>query len=725
MGISEYINEKKKMGQFKNKQYIEFLRPVVNVFIGEFINKERECFIQFLHERVGDSPTVNCCQIILGEKKDCVEGGSYHLCITDVDSPTEYSINTWDNLIAQIEDSGQMYDKIKDFVIYIYNRVSNTAYPASGSIRINCILQADWVGMSILPHLVRTMKEQFQEYFEKGVELDSYCILDQKGYKREECGEERKIFNYLTLNELETLHESKTADMVYLLSNYTSKECLEVNSTRDIMHTAGLAILVKDGISVNTEGNDKDSYQDFSFREEAAAYQGCFHSLGKLKLEVDQDTIGYVVYKTIFDDLYHPIENSESMKIILSHMEIEKKELEHFFGQQINYRLFSKQTFYSLIKAPTINIAGFLQNSAGVLLSAVYGKALDYFWKINVSISKEGQKERIEEKGKKINTILRDAVVSGQCSLAEVYSMVKIIENAFLQYKEEYYEKYMASEQELKIWLENKIDTPNLQTTIKETGEPRVIYYLAEQYLNRRLHIEEAKNMYESVSECMTEIHKSVDYYKIQSGTMETASRDLNLLIQELETEEEDLLRGNIRNYYTQVARRIVEGNLSYTDFKRTLNYRICRKEILEEDIYREVIGYCDSQILNQDEFSRDISEEMLLRLKNYNRFTSEEAIYDLAFETIMRRRKYYANHVTFGGIYQEICFLVNPRNRFVKSTNHRMKALLAKQQLKLFFEHHYQGMDILFMEGCFTKESIHYYRLYQKAYEQLELSLM
>jgi hypothetical protein len=107
----------------------------------------------------------------------------------------------------------------------------------------------------------------------------------------------------------------------------------------------------------------------------------------------------------------------------------------------------------------------------------------------------------------------------------------------------------------------------------------------------------------------------------------------------------------------------------------------------------------------------------------NYNRYFSEETIYDLAFETIMSQKKYYASHVGVGGVFNAVGFLVNPNNRFVNCTNNRIKALLINHQLKLFFEDHFNGMDILFMEGCFPKESIHNYRLYQAAYESLRVA--
>lgn len=723
MGISDYINEKKKYGQIKKKEYIELLRPVVNVFIGDFVNQEKEFLMQFLNERIGNSNKVNCCQLTLGAKKDSTDDEIYNLQISDVDAVTEYSIKMWNTLQKQIENSEELNQSIKDFVIFIFNRVSTTAYTSRGRIRLNFIVQADWPGMSVLPTIVQTMKGQFSEYFANGVDLDIYCILDQKGYKSENFGEERKAFSYLTLNSLENIYENHIANMIYTLSNYTSLDCLEPDSMGDIMQTAALAMLVKDGVSVKDSSNDKDTYYDTSFKEEATAYKGSFYSLGKLKLEVDQDTIEYVVYKTILDDLYQSIENTDSMKSILTQMEIEKEDLEHFFGQQIKYGIFSSRTFYSLVKAKCTNIAGFLNDSAQDLLQAVYGRELEYFWKINVSISRDKQKELIDEKVRKINTALRDAYVNSQCSLAEVYSIITTVEKTFLQYTKDYYDKYLASEQELKSWLENKVDAPNLQTNVKETGEPRVIYYLAEQYLNKLLHVEEAKNMYEVVSECNKEIQESAKYYKGQSDTVKEAANELDQQIRELGTEDEELIRGNIRNYYTQIVNRIIESSISYRDFKRKLNSKICTKEVIGDAIYNEVINYCDTQILNNEEFTHDISEEMIRRLKNYDRFTSEEAIYDLAFETIMKRRKYYVNHVEFGGIYDAICFLVNPNNKFVKSTNKRMKTLLAQHQLKLFFEDHYNGMDILFMEGCFTKESIHYYRLYQKAYEMLESS--
>lgn len=720
MGISNFIRDKKKNGQMKRKENIELLRPVVNIFMGNFQNDEKEHLIQFLTERIGTSNKVNYCQISLGPGEEINDGQVHIIHITDVEEACEYTLEKWNLLHKQIEKSKQLPTIIKNFVNYIFNEVSTTAYASKGRIRLNFILQADWTGTAITSKLIQTMKDEFKEYFTNGVHLDVYCLLDQLGYTSEKYGEERKAFNYLCLDALDKAVEDQLVDMVYILANYTSIDCLEPDSIDEIMRTAGLAMLVKDGVSAKGNGYDRDTYADVSFKEEAAAYKGNFNSLGNLKLAVDHDTIEYIVYKTVFDDLYQSVENEDSIKNVITQMDIEKEQLELQCGSIMGTSVFPERLFCSMVKAQNINVASFLNDNAESLLNAVYGKSLDYFWKINADVNMEKQRDLIELKVKKINTTLRDAYISSQCSLAEVYIIITSVEKAFNQYTKEYYSKYMDTVQELKNWLSNRVEIHNLQAVVKETGEPRAVYILADQYLNKLMHVEEAQNMHSVVSECYIQIQESVKYYRSQSDTIKKAAEELDQIIKELESEDEKLLRGNMRNYYTRVTKQIMDSSTTYANFKRNLNTKICTKEVVGDSIYDDIINYCDSNILNNEEFDNDLSVEMIRRLKNYDRYTTDEAVYDLAFETIMNQRKYYASHTEFGSVFDAVCFLVNPNNTFVNSTNKRMKSLLAQQQLKLFFEDHFNGIDILFMEGCFAKDSIYKYKLYKTAYESL-----
>ena len=99
----------------------------------------------------------------------------------------------------------------------------------------------------------------------------------------------------------------------------------------------------------------------------------------------------------------------------------------------------------------------------------------------------------------------------------------------------------------------------------------------------------------------------------------------------------------------------------------------------------------------------------------------TEEAIYSLAFDTIMKEQKCFAKHIEFGKPYEAVCFLVNPDNDFVNSANDQMNKLQRSQQLQWFFEGFYNGMDILFLEGCFEVNDIYQYELYKRVDEQFE----
>ena len=90
-----------------------------------------------------------------------------------------------------------------------------------------------------------------------------------------------------------------------------------------------------------------------------------------------------------------------------------------------------------------------------------------------------------------------------------------------------------------------------------------------------------------------------------------------------------------------------------------------------------------------------------------------------------MKKRKCYANYTEFGKPYEAVCLLVNPENDFVNSTNVQMNKLQRNQQLQWFFEKHYNGMDILFLEGCFRVDAIYQYDLYKRVNETYEAEIL
>lgn len=180
---------------------------------------------------------------------------------------------------------------------------------------------------------------------------------------------------------------------------------------------------------------------------------------------------------------------------------------------------------------------------------------------------------------------------------------------------------------------------------------------------------------------------------------------------------------GNCVAYYSDIVKKILEEDDKFSSFVRNVNSKICAGELEGEDLFEQMITYCDENVLNDSRFEKDFSVEMLKRLKNFEKFNTEEAIYDFAFETIMNNQKFYVSYDSFSNVNKEVCFLVNPNNKFVSGTNKRMQTLKTNKQLKVFFEEHFNDMDVLFMEGCFELETMYNFQVYKNVCERMKRS--
>lgn len=717
MGIVEYLKEKRKSGQSWKRDNIELLRPVVNIFLGEFQESEIAILKETLEERIGVTQKVFFCQICLRKSESDVEDGIYRFVFSDVDSVEPYEVSAWDTLCQTAEQSAGLKKDVLDFVNNVFNAVSTVSYMSKGRIRLNYILKMDSVDVAVLPTITKVFNACFTEYFSNGVYADAYCLLDQKGYNCEEYGEERKALNYRNLTELDTLTKEKLIKLTYIISNYTSQNYLEVDYINDQMQTIALNMIIKDG---KTAGSEANAYSNDSFMQETGTYAGNFCSLGKLKLEVNNEIRSSVVYKTVFDDLCQSEFSDKLVDGLIKSMNIDKNDLEMKINELFVNRGFAEQMFYPMIINKQINNMDFISAKREELIENIYGRNLEFFWDLNYGVDLEKRNQLIENIVKRINQILADAYKNNECSLAEISQAITRAEDIFKKNVQEYECNYSDMRKSFDEWLERTSEIGNIKDKVKETDIIRAVYILACQYMEKRTAIVNSENYYYVCKGCLQGIKDSAVYYKNQADTIAKASVELKELIADMEQDNVPLVAGNMNTYYSRITKEYLQESAEYKEFKRDINNKICSRELVSDGIFDAIVQFCEENILNSEHYPDDISVEMLKRLKNYNNMTTDEAIYDLAFETIMNNKKYYANHTEFGQVYQAVCFLVNPRNEFVRCTNERMNTLLINQQMKIFYENHYNGMDVLYLEGCFDVEVLYQYNLYRKAWEEL-----
>lgn len=726
MGISEFILKKKAMKPIKQRQKIRLKKPIVNLFIGDFKAKEHEALISLLDDRVGLGCRINYVRISFtnsgGENERIMS-----LPIEGVAVPGAYEPKERENFQQEVS---QKMDKLRnlaaDYVNDIFNEVSTVSYPEKARIRLNVFVKPETMEAASLPYILPVLKEEFAVYFPNGVHVDAYVIMDQRGYKREERGDERKIFTYLSLNEIESLAVDKMIQMPIAMSNYVSGDYLDLECDEERMITSGLMMIIKDGMAASSSlvGEDKiDEYTDYSFIEDCKNNSGHWYSLGHFKLDVAEDLVDYIAYRALMVQMQKTTENL-SAKTKLSQMELTEDQIDQFCGNLIPMSSFPSQIFYSMVKNSNANVASMVNNPRRAVIHSIYGDNLDLLYKLNCT----NQYQRILEeqmviRSKKIQKILTAMYEEEGYTLADMNAATNYILQHLEAIQEQCEIKKEAQHHSMDEWLEEVAGIANLRDIVKDTGEPKAFYQLASQYLDHKvlnLHIEIKLSVVQAYIETVMMIAKQYSALAVSvEGAIGELSEDINLMLED----ELKIRSGNIEEFYSDLVTKVLEEDGKFASFVRKVNSKVCAGELEGEELFEQMITYCDDNILTDERFEKDFAVEMLKRLKNFEKFNNEEAIYDFAFETIMDNKKFYANYDTFSKVNSEVCFLVNPNNKFVTGTNKRMQTLKTNRQLKVFFEEHFNDMDVLFMEGCFELESMYNFKVYKNVYEKMKTS--
>lgn len=757
MGISEYIAKKKQIKAVKRDEKIMLLKPIVNILVGGFTQEEYGRLSGLLNQRIGDNGRIRGLKIAgesggnggtsrnggtsgsggisgndgndgsgsgNGNGADSGAGetaldGVFSLVIPGFQADEEYTLSGRARYQERTERSGTLQTSIGDYVNDVFNEVSTVPYAHKGQIRLNFIVKAESMEAAALGRLVKALKEGFWVSFPNGVNADVYLLLDQRGYKNSEQGEERKAFSYLAINEVRELKNGGTIKMPFLLSNYLSTDCLDKNAVFDIMTTIGLMMLIKDGQSAEAEGA-VDCYRDESFMEDCGM-DGDFYTLGHFKLTAAEDCIDYIVYKTVLDRMQVKAPNID-IRTKLSRMELLEDQIGGLADEILPLRGVRQQMLYPMVKNSAMNVAEFTNTGRQKLLQDLYGGNLDLFFRVNCE--EQYQESLVQETAactKRIRNVLKDIYENENYTVSDMNALLGGIRLHLGKTAGDTEEELDAQGKGMELWLEQKCDITNLKDKNKHTREPAAFYQLGKQYLDKKLQILHYTIKKKLVEQFRAEIDRSAAKYGMLAGRMKEASKELDSVAGLLMEKEPELCVGNLKDYYTLLADQILDESERFKTFETGLNSDIYAGDLEEEAIYGRIIDYCDGLVLSDARFEKDFSSEMLKRLINYDRFSSEEKIYDFAFETIMKHEVYYANFSSVAQMNREVCFLVNPNNRLVEGTKNRRQYLGASMQLKVFYEEYFTDMDVLFLQGCFKAESFYNYGVYESVYSRLK----
>ncbi|MCR5322051.1 MAG: hypothetical protein K6E85_02030 [Lachnospiraceae bacterium] len=717
MNITEYLKATHKT-QYHERDNITLLRPIVNIFAGEFDEDEKSILVETLRDRVGTSTRLHFCKICVLDTQ--VEDGICKLKLDAMNGIGEYEIEKWDNIRDGMKDSG-LPEAIKDYAATVFNEAGEFSFESRGWIRLNFIVKMDWAGTAAFDQILSCFKSEFGKYYENGVLTDVYCLLDQKAYSTEEHGDERKALNYRSLDLIEKLMSSKTMNPAFVLSNYTSRNVLEQGFPIPQLRTIALHMIIKDGKTAKLHEN---SFSEKNFTEEAKGMEGRLATLGSLNLEVDEGTRNQVVYKIVFSDLFDSVGENSAVSEMVTKLGINEDSVKNKVLSVRRRGSVSENQLYPLFMNEKVNPTRILNVNCDEIIEELFGKGLDYYFDNNLVMRDDSEKNSlINQIARQFEDTLLNIFADRKYSLSEIRDAMSEINSSLNDMVDTYKQNISSYEDGLDMWKRSNFQSRDLQKTEKETGVPKVFYQIALEYLGKRARLEQNRLAYEIVEGIKERVSEKVRYTLEQMRTFEEAVNDLEREIDEkIEQDNNDLKYGNIMNYYSmQVEKWINAHNSLYDRFVSELRNKISKNMIAGESIFEYVVKFCDENMLNSPEFSNDFSQEMVCRLKDYKNYHTDESIYGLVFSTIMDNKTFFANSITNGKVPNAVCFLVNPDNKFINSTNKEMNSLLLNQKMSWFFEKSFAGMDILFMEGCFPASRLYQYELYKGAFGRYE----
>lgn len=725
MKITDCIQKQRESRTLRKRENIELLEPIVNIFIGGFSSGDAGVLVDLLSGRIGDSDKVNYSSFNFSGKDAATMKKIRTYAVSDANMPPNYDLEGRKSFIDSLNASKELGIIISDYASEIFNSVARYTYQLKGVIRVNLIFKAEDIHAAALGRMIVLLKQSFGILYTEGVYIDAYCILDQREYSQSLNSKEKKAFAYLTLCELSKLAaDENKISMAFCLSNYDSRDRLMGDSndisTKSILTSVGLTMIMKDGICAKS-GQKNDVYDEKVFKESSRRNGEDLFSLGYMHLEKIPDAIEYVICKSILEK-YRESGGKINIETVLARLELTEKSFETIGDNVIGNPFTSRDILLSMVKDATVSVSEFNYKSRGEVIKEIYGANLDLFFDLN---SKADYMKRFEaELSRKIQEIRLKLENLYRNDRYTVYDLDKLLKEA-VNYMEETILKSLDMNNDsrrLDEWLLGREKTTGKYDIMKETREPVIFYKIANDYMLMKLEELRYEVYSKAYERLMDELRSLSTLYENRAKMVDSAIRDLEDSIDETLEGELDLQAGNYVSYYRFVIEEIIGRNRNnFKDFIQQMNSDICSGSIGEDHFYNSITMYCNDNIMADKCFNEDFSEEMLKRLRNFNRMDADEDVYNMAYNTILDNQTYFINIITTGAINNETCFFVNSASRFVENINGRIQELKKKNRIKIFYEDHFEGIDILFMEGCFGMQKIHGFTTMKQIYNELQ----
>lgn len=721
MNFIEFIEKKQKLRQKKKQEYIKLRKPVLNYFLGNYTKEEVHALSDTLEERVGGQEKIFYAffnQESLLEEFTAQEFQNQQIAEMEEE---EYSLSARQKLQENMGSIFALEPKLQDFAIYVFNHASKVQFMHKGRIHVNIFVRAEDLKACLLRQMTEGIRDSFIEFYPSGCSIDVFLLLDQAAYASADHGMEKKAFTYLTLKETECMVREKNISMAYCMSNMNSHGILnrEPSIVHEMLYDAALTIILKEGIPADVQG-DYETYKDESMKMNAGVREGTFYSIGSFKLEGIMEVISLIVYRTVFLKMMKEREQLDVAQY-MQRFEISREGMNRFLNQILPQIPFNELIWEGIVRNKSYKGTELANMPAGEGINKIYGRNLDLMLDLNCLKRFEVQeRDFMDQKLSQLKDRINELYFSDNFTIFEICKVVNEMLLVLKNEKEYSDQMYEAEMKTLKSWELSVFPLGQLRDKAEYSKDSKILYALAAAYLQKKQRILYSKARSRMAEQMEEGLQKMAEKYLAIADLVRQTADKLQETIRYAVEDELELRVGNCEYYYERITEEILDTSENFKKFIRDVNQSIGNGNFTVEELFEKVLDFCGKDIFVREEFHRDFSEEMLLRLKNYREFETDQMVYDFAFNTIMDNQIFMADQHSFLEPYREVCFLVNRNNSFVTATNQRMAELKESHRMKIFYENYYEDMDVLFIEGCFDLADLHAYDVYEKTYIRL-----
>ena len=554
-------------------------------------------------------------------------------------------------------------DNISEEIRIIQERFIAKPYLSIGEIKINYVMDAGDPNCSGFPKIKETIESGFRLLYPGGVISDAFLLLDDAHVRPDKKNVHRQTFDMV---------EAGGLNMVYILSNVSSKNTYEPENDDSIVRSIAYLALLKD-CSVPVPNMNR--YNERYFKADCLNRGGKYTTLGHIRIEKPCQVEPFLLAKLLkYQDKPVPPE----CPVPFDCAEIFNLSFERGFD-------FNRNLFENLLGLPLSGEVSACSNQQA--LRIWFGGRLERFYGMNyLEMMTEVVRSETENALARVKAFLEDVIHSAEYGFYFVNAITApdgALRSRIEIYRERYQKDCAALESEYNSWLSQ---------TAAHKGKPALFgrinpypYRLAEQYIKYKVKIFENQAVYNLIEQTLT----FVEMYYAELHQLKCAVDDRGAS----PVFDSGFFSANeVRSYYTALLDTYI---------------RETPDSFLK--LYKNFYDYVRSENLNEyEQRLQELIQDEILPLDDGLEKMSSNISSQTALNWIHENKK--LNIFLSSGIAKLYC----ETNIFFHENKLFSEAKPdTEDKVNFFYQESGQSIDVLYHAGGFGKEDLYYSELY------------